>query len=138
MAPYRPLFRFVFIPEVSVEGFNASSASNSSPLNSSPVPKRLTQTVPASTAIHNRIKAFTKPAFYQRPNDFPARLGSALQKLWGRLAQALTAANQPQVSWWRDAQGHDHYRVYDPYRQQTHDFATAREVRVWLEQRYYE
>lgn len=82
--------------------------------------------VPANTA---------SPA---QPIPLLQRLGqSLLAQLGQSLGQVLLRDDQPQVTWWRDAQGHDHYRVYDPISQQQHNFETAQGVRVWLEQRYY-
>ncbi len=53
-------------------------------------------------------------------------------------SQVFLGNHQPRVKWWRDAQGHDHYSVYDPHSQETHSFDTAQAVRVWLERRYYQ
>lgn len=75
----------------------------------------------------------------------PVGLGQGLRQglqQWGdRLIQhcfaALLGQDQPQVTWRRDAQGYEQYRVYDPRSQRSHTFDSAQAVRIWLEQRYY-
>ncbi len=113
-------------------GFHAS-ASNSSPEQS--------EVIAASSKVAvspRQIQPTVPPVSSQLFKALVAKSSSFARQLRETLYQCLTADSQPQVKWWRDAQGHDHYSVYDPHRQQTHDFATAHEVRVWLEQRYYQ
>ena len=113
-------------------GFNANAA------NSAQDRERFPESVSTVTAARNEIQSFSISTPPQLVEGLTANFGSAVLRLWDSLAQCFSANDQPQVKWWRDAQGQDHYSVYDPHRQQTHKFATAHEVRVWLEQRYYE
>lgn len=111
-------------------GFNASA------FNQSQDQERSGRAAAATT--HNEVRPFATPIPPRRFQFLASKFSNSAQRLWASLVQGLIDDGQPQVKWWRDAQGNDHYSVYDPPRQQTHDFATAHEVRVWLEQRYYE
>lgn len=114
-------------------GFNASAFN---PSREQAQSELIAQYPPAASL--RQAQACADPSSSQRFRAFVAKLSSSARHVGEGLSQCFVADNQPQVKWWRDSQGHDHYSVYDPHRQQTYEFATAHEVRVWLEQRYYE
>ncbi len=91
-----------------------------------------------AVTTHNELRPSATPIPLGRLKALATKFSTSAQRLWSSLVQGLIDDGQPQVKWWRDAQGHGHYSIYDPHCQQTHNFATAHEVRVWLEQRYYE
>jgi hypothetical protein len=65
------------------------------------------------------------------------RTHSQQTTLWQRWIQVLAGNQEPQIFHRRDRQGHSYLEVYDPTSGKTHQFDTTKEVRIWLEQRYY-
>jgi hypothetical protein len=71
------------------------------------------------------------------PIEQTAQTHSKKATLWQRWIQALVGNQEPQIFHRRDRQGYSYLEVYDPTSGKTHSFNTTQEVRVWLEQRYY-
>jgi len=107
----------------------------------------VSQAVPVAIATAQQAAAPTGPSRFgmiaarlsHSVSKAPAQLLKALgDSLLTALGQTLSPTDQPRVNWWRDAEGYDHYSVYDPISQKTRSFDNAQQVRAWLEQRYYE
>ncbi|NJL02654.1 MAG: hypothetical protein HC910_19625 [Spirulinaceae cyanobacterium SM2_1_0] len=66
---------------------------------------------------------------------------SFIRAVLTRLVKAVLAAtikaHEPRIRLTRDAQGQPLWRVFDPVSRTHASFARERDVRVWLEQRYY-
>lgn len=76
------------------------------------------------------------------PNLTNSRLNEAFGAIARTAAQVLynlfISGSEPIVSEHRDRDGILYYQVYDPVYDEIHTFASEDEVRVWLEQRYYQ
>lgn len=44
---------------------------------------------------------------------------------------------EPKIAQRCDRQGHTYWQIYDPVTRQYTSFASEKEVRIWLEKRYY-
>ncbi len=64
-----------------------------------------------------------------------------VQPVWIALSDALryatVQAHEPRIHQIRDRQGQTLWQVFDPVSRDRATFACEREVRAWLEQRYY-
>lgn len=60
------------------------------------------------------------------------------QQVWQFLLNAIVPSSDPKIYQKRDRQGNIYFRVYDPATGSTSVFATEKEVRIWLDQRYYQ
>ncbi|WP_204102462.1 MULTISPECIES: hypothetical protein [Spirulina sp. CCY15215] len=75
------------------------------------------------------------------PNHRPSFADVVKKKLAGfgkSFLNFLSGSMQPRITEGRDRQGNLYFRVYDPCDHSRHTFASEMEVRVWLEQRYYQ
>ncbi|MCU0565192.1 MAG: hypothetical protein MUF49_01160 [Oculatellaceae cyanobacterium Prado106] len=52
--------------------------------------------------------------------------------------EKLSRGSEPRIEHGRDRQGHSYLKVYDPLTGKTAYFQSSQEVRIWLEQRYYQ
>lgn len=85
-------------------------------------------------------------------SDFEAthsEQNSSIHQLWirskTRLQQAAQSflkycvgSSEPTIAARRDRQGNQYFTAYDPVDGRHHSFASELELRVWLEQRYYQ
>jgi hypothetical protein len=58
--------------------------------------------------------------------------------LWQRLLTLLSGKTEPKIWRKRDRAGNWYFRVFDPVTNLSSTFSSEQEVRVWLEQRYYD
>lgn len=58
-------------------------------------------------------------------------------RIWEPLQRTQFLSMEPRVTRKRDARGHDRWEIYDPRSRQTISCGSEREVRAWLESRYY-
>lgn len=75
------------------------------------------------------------------PSDRAIEANSLKIKLtnWGKsLVNFFAGSMQPRITEDRDRQGNLYFRVYDPCDRSRHTFDSEEELRVWLEQRYYQ
>jgi hypothetical protein len=61
-----------------------------------------------------------------------------LQKLWNYLVAVWWYSEEPRITQKQDKSGNWIYRVYDPITHQHLIFDSEQEVRIWLEERYYQ
>jgi len=132
------------IQEAFMERFKADAFD--SPSRTTGSTASVSKAIPVAIATAQQAAAPTGPSrvgtiaarFSHSMAKAPAQLLKALgARLLTSLSQTLSPNDQPQVKWWRDAEGYDHYSVYDPVSQKTQSFDNAQQVRAWLEQRYY-
>lgn len=98
-----------------------------------------------SKDLYARLELLS-PEQVQKQTDAPATGRSRLanfQRQLGRRGAALlryfAGSKEPRIAVKRDLYGDgSFYEVYDPVDGLYHIFATEQEVRVWLEQRYYQ
>lgn len=64
--------------------------------------------------------------------------GDRLQKLWNYLVAVWWYSEEPRITQKQDKNGNWIYRVYDPLTHQHFICDSEQEVRVWLEERYYQ
>ncbi|HBR00157.1 MULTISPECIES: hypothetical protein [Roseofilum] len=64
--------------------------------------------------------------------------GDRLQKLWNYFVAIWWYSDEPRITEKKDRDGNWIYHVYDPLSHQHLMFDSEQEVRVWLEERYYE
>ncbi len=73
------------------------------------------------------------------PEDFTTpTLYATFKFIWRRLFRALTASNELQV--WRktDRHGHTYWQAHDPTTGKSTSLGSEAEMRVWIEQGYYQ
>jgi hypothetical protein len=61
-----------------------------------------------------------------------------LSRLWENLINALAGRSEPQIHRKRDRQGNWYFQVYDPVSRRSATLFSEREMRAWIDQRYYE
>ena len=61
-----------------------------------------------------------------------------LKQLWNSILDALTRSSEPKIYQKRGYNGNLYFEVYDPIAHQTSTFNSEQEVRIWLDQRYYQ
>ncbi|MGF1524702.1 MAG: hypothetical protein ACFBSF_20445 [Leptolyngbyaceae cyanobacterium] len=70
------------------------------------------------------------------------RLWSDLKARLGHTGRSLLAffcdSYEPRILTKRDCEGNDYFVAYDPVTQAQFTFTTERELRVWLDERYYQ
>lgn len=118
-------------PVSSSRKHQAASPETIQPVTSTPAQRQTSARLPKTANSNSPLTKLIQ--------QFKASLGGLRSdRLLTTASQYFLGNSQPRVKWWRDAQGHDHYSIYDPHSQRTHAFETAQEVRVWLEKRYYQ
>jgi len=60
------------------------------------------------------------------------------RKAGTRISDSLITDSEPKAWQVRDHSGATYWRVYDPATNRAHAFSSEAEVRMWLEQRYYQ
>ena len=60
------------------------------------------------------------------------------KKSIGLLTNWATRPGEPKVNFRRDSRGNSYFRVYDPISGRYCNFTSEKEVRIWLEERYYQ
>jgi len=75
---------------------------------------------------------------YIQPSAIFAYLAFALKQFGERLVQLVLGSHEVQVWQGRDRHGNMYWRVYDPVTKASDSFSSVNEVRIWLEQRYYQ
>lgn len=71
----------------------------------------------------------------------PARqrsLKTPLNKVWQRAIAYFAASNEPHVWQTQDVDGKPVWNAYDPATHRSIDQVSAAELRIWLEERYYQ
>jgi hypothetical protein len=58
-------------------------------------------------------------------------------RFWKAVSHLLFQDSEPSVTRRRDRSGHNYFQVYDPMTRKYGEFSSEREIRAWLEQRYY-
>lgn len=61
-----------------------------------------------------------------------------LQQVAHSFLKYCVGSSEPRISALRDRQGNPYFVAYDPVDNRRHSFASEVELRVWLEQRYYQ
>lgn len=61
-----------------------------------------------------------------------------LNGLWERIVNTLAGRSEPQIYRKRDRQGNWYFRVYDPVSKRSATLSSERELRAWIDQRYYQ
>ena len=87
------------------------------PIQPKSIPSKLTPTSPISVA---------------------KTLGQGLAALGRRMQKKLVGSHEPVIEERRDRTGALYWRVYDPITQDRKFFYSEDDVRVWLDQRYYQ
>lgn len=80
----------------------------------------------------------TGDAKFQNKTPVWARLRAWLKPLGRSLLAYLCGSSEPQITTRQDASGNPCFSAYDPVSQQHYTFATEQELRIWLDQRYYQ
>jgi hypothetical protein len=65
------------------------------------------------------------------------QLGRAIKAIGDKIATFLTTGNELHV-WTNQQHGHVIWHVYDPMTEHKEQFSSEEELRLWLEQRYYQ
>jgi len=78
-----------------------------------------------------------KPSRSQ-PLTISRRFLLGLSQLGKQLIQSIAGNHEVQVWQMSDRAGTSYWRVYDPSTRTSTSFSSANEVRIWLEQRYYQ
>lgn len=60
------------------------------------------------------------------------------QQLWNAALEIFVRSPEPKIHQKYDRHGNLYFQVYDPIAQQSSTFSTEQEVRIWLDQRYYQ
>lgn len=60
------------------------------------------------------------------------------EQLWNSALEFFTRSPEPKIYEKRDGAGNLYFQVYDPIAHQSSTFSTEQEVRIWLDQRYYQ
>lgn len=68
---------------------------------------------------------------------YPKR-SSWLTRLFSVTARLMSSFDEPEVWHVKTLAGHDQWRVYDPLTRRSATFGSEAEIRIWLEQRYYQ
>jgi hypothetical protein len=80
----------------------------------------------------------SEPGLSERPRWVKVlKLDAVWQPVWQFCLRCFLERQEPKIYWKRDRQGNSYYEVYDPLTRQRQNLASVREVRAWLEQRYY-
>jgi hypothetical protein len=66
-----------------------------------------------------------------------AVLGDNIKGAWDHFVQFVTSGNELQVWRTRDRRGTTLWHVYDPVTGANREFGSEADVRVWIEDRYY-
>ena len=61
-----------------------------------------------------------------------------LHRILDTLVNAIANNSEPKVTQRCDRQGNCYYQVYDPVTGKSSTFGSEREIRYWLEARYYQ
>lgn len=62
----------------------------------------------------------------------------SLEQLWNSILETFTTSSEPKIYQKYDRNGKLYFRVYDPITHQSSTFSTEQELRIWLDQRYYQ
>ncbi|MBD0267597.1 MAG: hypothetical protein ICV77_04805 [Cyanobacteria bacterium Co-bin8] len=89
------------------------------------------------------MNAFNARPFQSKPLPIPfkheaAPKSSLFQRLLESVLNTLSPHEQPRIRCYTTRQGQPAWSVYDPLNRTTHQFVSEEEVRIWLEQRYYQ
>ncbi|NJR58283.1 MAG: hypothetical protein HC769_05125 [Cyanobacteria bacterium CRU_2_1] len=63
---------------------------------------------------------------------------SIFDRLWQSLLNGFLGNSEPKIYQKRDRYGDVYFRVYDPMTGTSSSFKSEQEVRIWLDQRYYQ
>lgn len=78
----------------------------------------------------------TNTPLYTPKGLFPLfAIGKAI---WQRLIRALTSGNELQVWKKTNRHGHTYWHAYDPTTDSSTSLGSEAEMRMWIEQRYYQ
>jgi hypothetical protein len=66
------------------------------------------------------------------------KAATVFQNIAREVISFLSGSLDPRIEHYYDAAQNLHYRVYDPRARQTLHFQDEAEIRIWLEQRYYQ
>lgn len=88
------------------------------------------------------LDAFVEDVKPAKQDVKPAKQNSiklpGLEQLWNSVLEILTKSPEPKVYQKHDRNGKLYFQVYDPIARQSSTFNTEQEVRIWLDQRYYQ
>lgn len=71
------------------------------------------------------------------PQSSKNSLGIRLTDLKERVLAYFVASSEPHIWTTEDAQGHTHWKAFDPATNQFVDWLSEEELRVWLEKRHH-
>lgn len=60
-----------------------------------------------------------------------------LNDVWQSVIAHFATSSEPHVWLTQDAQGHPHWKAYDPVTKQSADYLSEQDMRAWLEERHY-
>jgi hypothetical protein len=87
------------------------------------------------------LPPYTEPAA-SSPTGRWTQLWQRVQGSWQRVGQDLwryfCGSQEPRITRQCDRTGHVYFKVYDPVDRQHYEFGSEQELRIWLEQRYYQ
>ncbi|HBB31312.1 MAG TPA: hypothetical protein DDZ80_21935 [Cyanobacteria bacterium UBA8803] len=66
------------------------------------------------------------------------QLFSTFKSIWQQILKQLTKANEPQVWQSSDRMGKTYWHGYDPVTGSSVSRASEAEMRIWVEERYYQ
>lgn len=61
-----------------------------------------------------------------------------LKAIWQRLIRTITSSKELQVWKTTDRHGHTYWHAYDPTTERSISLGSEAEMRMWIEQRYYQ
>lgn len=95
--------------------------------------------VPSSTfgsRFSQQLQSAKTPFHTPKPSLFS--LASVVKAIWQRLLRILTISNELQVVKKKDRNGNTYWQAYDPATGKSTSLGSEAEMRVWIEQRYYQ
>jgi hypothetical protein len=89
------------------------------------------------------MSAFNVRSFQPKSLPVPfenrsAPASSLFQRFLDQLLNILSPYEQPRIRCYTTRMGEPAWTVYDPVDRSTHHFNAEEDVRIWLEQRYYQ
>ncbi|MGB3202983.1 MAG: hypothetical protein WBA99_18905 [Nodosilinea sp.] len=94
-------------------------------------------------SLYAQLELIPEPLEHSAQSDYAlgrvwARAKACLRPAVIRLVAYLCGSDSVRVAVKRDRQGQTVFVVYDSVSQQRHTFSSEQELRVWVDQRYYQ
>ena len=90
--------------------------------------------VPSTLTATNKRKT-NQTSLFKVVNSLKSSV--LLNTLWKSILQSTVRSREPKVWEKRDRNGNTYWVAYDPANRCTATFSSEREVRIWLDERYY-